>query len=394
MARILSYAAALAVALALAWALWPRPLAVSVAAIGRGTVVTEITDEGRSRIREIFTVSAPIAGRLERMNLHPGDRVEAGKTEVAQIHAALPPLLDARARRVAEAARDAAAAAVDLARAEVARSESQLAFAQGEAARIAQLYARKSVAERAHDQAQLDLATAEAALSAARANLSERQRQLASAEAVLADAPADLAGTCCTRVLAPASGRVLHVLTESEQVVAAGTPLLEIGDPANIEIVADLLSVDATRIGRGSVARIDGWGGAELPATLVRIEPSAFTKVSALGVEEQRVRTVLRIDGDPALRAGLGDGYRVVVHVLVHRGTDVPVVPLAALFRSDGEWAVFTVRDGRARLAPVELGWMDERNAELLSGIDAGEQVILRPSDQVRDGVRVAPRTE
>ena len=189
--------------------------------------------------------------------------------------------------------------------------------------------------------------------------------------------------------MAPASCRIQRVLTESEQVVTAGTPLLEIGDPSDLEIVVELLSSDAVRVQAGAPATLDGWGGPPLAARVTRVDPSAVTRVSALGIEEQRVTAVLAPEDDPALRQRLGDGYRVIAHIVVWQGKGLTAVPVGALFRSGDAWAVFRVEAGRAKLTPIDLGERNQDWAEVRSGLEPGARVILHPSDRIADGVRV-----
>ena len=388
--RLLWALLGLAVAAGFAWALWPRPVEVELAVLGRQDIAVEVEEEGRSRIREVFTVSAPISGQMARLDLHPGDAVAAGETVVARLRPAAPPLLDVRSRRVAEAARDAAQAALGLARAELERARAQADYAGSELRRAGALADRGTVPTRSLEQARLDAAAAEAALQSASANVQMRQRELESARAALIEADGSAAsGSCCVEVRAPASGRVLRVLAESEQVVAAGTPLAEIGDPSDLEVVVELLSADAVRVREGAPARIEDWGGPPLAAHVVRIDPSAETQVSALGIEEQRVTAVLALDGDPSERSALGDGYSVTAGIEVWRGEDLPAVPVGALFRSGADWAVFRIEEGRARLTPIEIGERNADWAELKGGLEPGATVILHPSDRVGDGVRV-----
>jgi HlyD family secretion protein len=373
---------------ALAWALWPRPVAVETALVSRTDVTITVEEEGKSRIREVFTVSAPISGEVLRVDLHAGEEVVKDKTVVVSIRPPTPELLDARTRRVAEAAADAARAAVDLGAAEVRQSEAQLAFARGEIDRAERLVKQGTISESAFEKAKLAVDTAEAALASAQASFMVRQRELERAEAAISDSarPEDV---CCTEVKAPVSGRVLRVLTESEKVVQAGTPLLEIGDPTDLEIVADVLSRDAVQIKPGAEAVIDSWGGPPLPATVDRVDPSAVTKVSALGIEEQRVPVVLQIAGTPEQRARLGDGFRVVVRITVWKGSNLLTIPIGALFREGADWAVYTVQNGRATLRRVTLGARNGIVAEVSSGLSEGEAVVLHPSDQLSDGIRV-----
>lgn len=389
--RILYAVVALLVAAGLVWALLPKRVPVDTARIGPQTIRVLVEDEGTARIREVFTVSAPIAGQLLRPDLLAGDAVTAGRTVIASIQPAAPPLLDARARGIALAAEGAAIAGVDLARAELSQQEAQRAFLQAEAARALTLLQRRAISERAYQKAMLDETAAAAAVASAKAGLLVRERELDSARAALSPVvDRDRTGTCCVTVPAPVSGRVLRVLAESEQVVLPGTPLVEIGDPADIEIVVDLLSRDAVQIVPGAAAVIDGWGGAALAARVTRIDPTARTQVSALGIEEQRVTVVLDLVGDAADRAALGHGFRVLAHITVRQRDDVLSVPVGALFRDGADWAVFVVQEGRAQLRRVTIGDRDAQYASVTEGLAAGDTVILHPGDQVTEGVRVA----
>jgi HlyD family secretion protein len=380
----------LAVLGAFLWAFWPRPIPVETEVIETRTITVEVEEEGEARIREVFTVSAPIAGRMLRLELHAGDTVEAGETVVARIRPAAPALLDARARRIAEAMLQAAEAAVELARAEVMRTIAQFGFRQGEATRAASLRDRGAISERDYEMAQLDLTAAEAAVASAKANLAVRERERDSARAALSeDDAAGEAAVCCTDVMAPASGKVLRVLTESAQVVQPGQPLLEIGNPADMEIEVDLLSSDAVRVLPGAQASITGWGGPPLAARVLRIDPSATTRVSALGIEEQRVRVVLGLDDAAAGSHDLGDGYRVTAHINIWEGQGLVAIPIGALFRAGSDWATFVVTDGRAEQRRITLGERNARYAAVTEGIAPGDEVILHPNDQVTDGVRV-----
>jgi HlyD family secretion protein len=388
--RLITLLIVVAVAGAAAWAMWPRPVAVETAIIGRHDIVLTVEEEGKSRIREVFTVSAPSAGQMLRVNLHAGDEVVKGMTIVASIKPADPGLLDARSRGVAEAAVEAARAAVDLAAAEVRQAEAQLVFLKGELDRATSLIRRGTISERAFQKAQLDAETAQAVLESAKAMLMVRKRELERAGAALIETSGTGANTCCIEVRAPVSGRILRVLTESEQVVQAGTALAEIGDPTDLEIVADLLSRDAVQIKPGAAAVIDGWGGEPLSAKVVRIDPSAITKVSALGIEEQRVQAVLALDGAAATHAALGHGFRIVVRITLWKGESLLAVPIGALFRRGADWAAYTVENGVARLRVLQLGARNGEFAEVKAGFTEGETAVLHPSDKVADGVAVA----
>jgi HlyD family secretion protein len=385
--RLITLVILLGVAGGLAWAFWPRPLAVETAEIRLRDISVFVEEEGKSRIREVFTVSAPINGQVLRNNLHAGDKVVKDETVVASIRPAAPGLLDARLKRVAEAASASARASVGLAQAEVKQAEAQLTFTQTEVERAERLSRQGTISDRALDKARLDVATAAAALDSARASLAVREKELQRAEAALIENEAS-EGPCCTEIKAPVTGRILRVLTESEQVVQAGTPLVEIGDPADIEIMAEVLSRDAVEIRPGASAIIDNWGGPPLAAAVHRVEPSAITKVSALGIEEQRVPVIMDLAAAPEAEQ-LGDGFRVVARITVWEGKQLVAVPVAALFRQGAEWAVYVVADGRAQLRLVELGRRNAAFAEVKKGLAAGDVVVVHPSDQMADGVAV-----
>jgi HlyD family secretion protein len=381
---------------AIAWAFWPQPIPADIAEIGTGTLEVTVDEEGMTRIRDLYAVSAPIAGKVLRSPLEVGDQVNSHDTVVAIIEPTAPAFLDVRSRRETEAAAAAAEAAVALAQAQVTEAESQLSFAVSEAKRADELARRGTIAERTHEQALVQVDTSKARLASANATLEVRKRELESAKARLIgpeEVEQDAAdASCCVQVHAPVDGEVLDIVTESEQVVAAGTPLVEIGDPANLEIVVDLLSSDAVRVPDGAEARIDGWGGPTLAAQVRRIESAGFTKVSALGIEEQRVKAVLDLVDPPSAWAGLGHGYRVVVHVIIER-EEALLVPLGALFRRGDSWATFVVdSDNRVHVRNVTIGARNTRFAAVLNGLSSGDRVVLHPSDRIVDGVRVAAR--
>lgn len=388
MRRLLPIAAALGVIALLVWPFLPRPVEAELADIAARSLQVAVEEEGEARIREVFTVSATIGGKLQRISLHAGDLVKEGDA-VAAIGPAAPVLLDSRSRAVAEATAAAAQAATELARAQLAQAEASREFMATEASRALALYRKGALSQRAYDSSVREEKTARAAVSSAVANLAVREKELESALAVLrSDRPGNGA-SCCVDILAPVSGRVLRVLTESEQVVQAGTPILELGDPGNLEIVVDLLSRDAVRVVEGAEAIVTGWGGAPIAAHVVRVEPSATTRVSALGIEEQRVTVNLALDGAPENWHGLGHGFRVIARIAIWQRDDVLTIPVGALFRDGQDWATYMVREGRVVLQRIELGERNEDYAQVLDGARAGDRVILHPSDQVAEGVRV-----
>jgi HlyD family secretion protein len=393
MRRLISAIAVLALFAGIVWAFLPRPVEVEVAEVGPRTIEVAVVEEGEARIREVFTISATIGGKLRRIDLHAGDPVFAQKTVVAAIGPAAPALLDSRARGVAEAARSAAQSAVDLAMAQVAQSKAALEFKAAEATRSRELYEKSALSKRLLDSAVLEQQTAQAALDSANANLAVSKRQLESAEAILDTGDPYGTKACCVYIFAPVSGRVLRVLSENEQVVQPGTPILEIGDPGNLEIAVDLLSRDTVRVREGADARITGWGGPPIAARVERIEPSARTMVSALGIDEQRVRVILNLRGDPKDWRLLGHGFRVIANITLWKGEGVLSIPVGALFRDGADWATYVVQDGRARLQIITLGERNDSVAQVLSGVQSGDQVILHPSDLVAQGVAVRVRS-
>jgi HlyD family secretion protein len=253
----------------------------------------------------------------------------------------------------------------------------------------------EAISLKALDKAKFDVETNEAALAGAKAQLEVRRNERVSVAARLSE-PSGVAPpsnpACCIELRAPVSGRILKIIQESEGVVQAGAPLIEIGDPRDLEVVADLLSSEAVRVEVGAPARIDGWGGPPMRGRVSRIEPAGFTKVSALGIDEQRVRTIIELLDPPEAWARLGHDFRVTVHITQWSASDAVTVPVAALFRRAGDWAVFAVRDGRARIAVVDIGRRNNRTAEVLGGLVPGELVILHPSDRVTDGTAVTER--
>lgn len=395
MARVLAHRgmliAAAVVGALLAVAFWPSPVEVDVAAVTRGPLVVTVDEEGRTRVRERFVVAAPVTGRLLRIALEPGDRVRRGDA-IARIQPESPALLDARTRAEAQAAIESARAALGRARAEEQRAAAALAQAERELARTRRLAEAGVVPTQDLDVREADARLARETASAAEFGVRAATAELRRAEARLmpgSGAP----GAAAVAVRAPADGVILRRLRESETLVPAGEPLVEIGDPADLEIVADLLSTDAVRVKAGARAIVEQPGTSEtLEAMVRRIEPGGFTKVSALGVEEQRVNVILDPANGSAEGASLGDAYRVDVRIVLWEAPDVLKVPTSAMFRDAGEWAVYVVADGRARLTRVALGQQTGREAQVLSGLSEGALVIVHPADVVVDGARVTGR--
>jgi HlyD family secretion protein len=355
----------------------------------------DVSDEGRTRVRETYQISAPVNGKLLRVEVHPGDVVEAGKTKIAELLPIAPSFLDVRTRAQAEAGVKAAEAGRNLAAADLRRARAELTFAASELKRAQALGTSGFISKANLERAQLTRDTAAAQVATAQAALYAKNFELDSARALLLD-PTDKAAQRTQQgvpIVAPVSGSVLHVLHESESVLQAGTVIADIGDPHQLEIVAELISEDAVKVHVGDKATITDWGGTvPLNARVRRIEPSGFTKLSALGVEEQRVNVLLDFTDPPARLNRVADGYRVVVHVTVWSAPRVLSVPVAALFRNGSGWAVFVLRNGRAALAPVSIDHSNDDIAEVRSGLRAGDAVVLHPSDQIADGTRITGR--
>jgi HlyD family secretion protein len=382
--------AVLVVAAIVAAALWPDTLEVDVVAVTRGPLQVTLDEDGETRVRERFVVSAPVSGRLGRIELDPGDPVVAGKTLLARITPADSPLIDSRTRNELAAGLEAATAAVGQARAVQARTLAELDRARTTLRRQQELMKAGAIASDNLESAETAVMTVEESLRAAEFAVARTEHERDVARARL-QAPGSI-GRAVT-VVATVTGVVLRRLRESETVVPVGEPLLEIGDPSRIEIVADLLSTDAVRVAAGNRVLIEQWGGGRaLEGTVRRVEPSGFMKVSALGVEERRVNVVVDFaDGAEAARA-LGDGYRVEVRVVVWEQADVVTVPVGALFRRGEGWAAFVVDNGVARLRPVELGQRSDVAAQILNGLTPGQAVVLHPPDTLADGGRLRVR--
>lgn len=388
----------IALAVVLGYLFRPQPVAVDLATVEQTPMRVTIDEEGETRVREVYVVSSPLSGRIDRIEVHAGDAVMAGVTVLATLQETEPTFLDLRSRRRAEAALAAAEAAHSLAAAERKRVLAELEYARAEWDRATALAERGTISQATLDRARLELSSREAALASADAAQAMRQSQLDIARAELIDPAAggfdQPAGSgCCVPVMAPVDGHVLRVLRESEGVVASGEPLVEIGDPHDLEIVADLLSADAVKVAEGADVLIEDWGGGRsLTGRVRRVEPYGFTKVSALGIEEQRVNVLIDIVAPAEDWRALGHGFRVETRIVVWSADVVLRLPAGALFRQGDTWAVYVAAEGRAQRREVELGHFDDRGAEVLSGIGDGEQVVLHPSDRVGDGTRISQR--
>jgi HlyD family secretion protein len=387
----------LAIAAALFLALRPRPVPVDFAEVTRGALAETLDHEGRTRVRERYVVSAPVAGRVLRIELRPGDRVVANQTVVATFAPAAASLLDARTRAEAQSRVSAAEAMLEQARAQREQVRVQSQHAIDERDRATGLEKIGLVTTEARQAAEADAASRQRALEAAEAAVRAATHEVEAARAMLVE-PGSRAGADAGRAVtlslrAPIDGVVLERHRESEAVVMQGEPLVTVGDTSAIEVIADYLSADAVKIQPAMRAMVDQWGGGQpLDAVVDRVEPAGFLKVSALGVEEQRVWVVLRFNQPADSRRALGDGYRVEARVIVWAATDVVRVPISALFRRGDGWAVFVDEGGAARERAVTIGHRNGSFAEVLSGLTPGLRVVTYPPEGVADGTLVRPR--
>lgn len=379
---------------ALLWvALREEPVAVDLHTLERGPLVVTVDADGRTRIREVYEVAAPISGTARRSPVEAGDPVEAGESVVAVVEPARAPLLDARTRREAQAAVHEAEAALQVAEADLVRASQDTAYAQARYERAEALVERAVSSMTQLEDAGQRLGVASAAEDAARSRVDMARGTLERATAALEDpveGPRDL---CGVRLRAPVDGVVLEVEVVSERPVLAGQPLVSVGDPGDLEIVADLLSADAVRLPDRAAATVERWGGPRpLRARLRRVEPVARTEVSALGIEEQRVDAVFDVLTPAPERRGLAHGFAVFVRVEEWRSDDALLLPLSAAFRLGEDWGVFVEEDGAARERIVRLGRRGPRMTEVLDGLTAAERVVLHPSDAIADGAAVVAR--
>ncbi|MDR9439482.1 MAG: HlyD family efflux transporter periplasmic adaptor subunit [Halomonas sp.] len=389
--RLLWPLAVLIVVGLLVWTLRPAPARVNTVAVARAPFVDSVSEEGRTRLRDTWHVTAPITGYLRRVALEVGD-VVAEDEVLFRLEPSPAPALDARSREQAKDALQAARARLQAAEANLETARAERRFAEAEYQRYRRLHERDlvSTADLEHHESLRDR---QRALERAAASSVEAARfEVESARAVLAVTSGQRSGADqpMLEVAAPVAGVVLERFRCCEGTVEAGQPILEIGRLADMEILVDLLSMDAVRLAPGMEVRITGWGGEPLAGRVRRIEPAGFTRTSALGVDEQRVPVVIDFDEavEPAAR-GLGTGFRVEVEFLIWQGDDVLQVPTSALFRDDGRWAAYVVEDDRARLRHLEIGRQSGLVSQVTAGVEAGERIVTHPGEELADGLAV-----
>ena len=374
------------------WGLWPKPIIIETGVVARAPLTVRVSEEGKTRVRNRYVVAAPVAGSMRRVPLKPGDPVAAGQTVLTTIEPLVTPLLDPRARAQAEAVVAMREAAGKQAAAALTSATTAMKLAAADRDRMRAVTQRGTLSESDRDRMEADASIKAAEVRAAEFALQVSAYELAQARAVL-ERPAGVLANNLVAVKSPVAGRVLKVMQESETVVTPGMAILEVGDPTDIEIEAEILSRDAVTIRPGDSVEVEQWGG-EIPlhGRVRRVEPAAFTKISALGVEEQRVIVLSDLIEVPATARLLGDRYRVEVRVAVWHSDEVLVVPSGALFREGNAWKTFIYQNGRARLTAMEAGHSDGHLTEVRSGLQSGDKVLLHPPDTVKDGSRVTER--
>jgi HlyD family secretion protein len=397
---ILTTGAVLLVAGALAVAFWPKPMMVDIGEVTHGAMRLTIDEEGRTRVRDSYVVSTPVAGQLQRVVVRPGDPVVRGETIVAHMHPANPAALDVRTREQALAAVNAAQAALRVARADLNAASANRDLAQTEFNRTTQLVERGISSPAALDRARQAARVAQANVDTAEAAISMREAEISNAQAQLIgfddQGLAATIGVAANDIplYAPTDGRILRVIQQSETSLPSGAPIMEIGNISNdLEVVVALLSTDAVQVAVGDPVIIADWGGpTELSGKVLRVDPFGNTQFSALGVEEQRVNAVIAFDSVPDDYTGLGHGFRVEARIVVWEQKATLIVPASALFRSREDWAVFVVAEGTAQLRKIEIGPNNGIEAQVQSGLSEGDRVILYPSSGLSEGMRVAER--
>ncbi len=388
--RIVTWAVVLGVLVSIGLGFVPKPVVVTLGKVEQRPLEVTVDEPGKTRIRNKYVISAPVTGNLARIALKAGDLVEVGAL-LAEMSPAAPQLLDSRTRGEAEARVAVAQASLARTKSSIERANSALTFARDQAARMRKLAAQSGASQQALEQSEYQEKAAGDEFASAQLGEKVAANELEAAKAALASMSGK--GGTKLQLVAPVRGEVLRVYQESEGVVQLGAPLIEIGDPHALELVVDVLSTDAVRIEPGAPTRIERWGGDQpLKARVRTKQPSAFTTRSALGVEEQRVPVVIDIVDDPKQWASLGDNYRVEAYIQVASLPNAVVAPASALFRDRGAWRAFVSRNGVAKDVQVDTGARTPDWVEVRGGLAAGDQVVLFPSDQVVDGVKLAPQ--
>ena len=378
----------------IAWGLAPRPVIVEIGTAARGPLTVRISEEGKTRVKNRYIVAAPVSGKMRRVMLKPGDEVEAGKTILTTIEPMASRLLDGRERAQAVALVSMYEAASKQAEESLTARSSASKLAQAERDRMRAITREGILSDSDRDRMEAEASMRAAEVRAAEFALQVADYELARARAALQSTDAGNSEELI-EVTSPVSGRVLKVMQESEMVVTSGMQILEIGDPSDLEIEAEILSRDAVMIQLGDAVEVEQWGGeSALEARVRRIEPAAFTKVSALGVEEQRVIVLCDLTAPPPAAGALGDRFRVEIQVAIWHSDEVLVIPAGAMFREGNLWKTYLFQNGAASLREIQVGRSDGRKTEVIKGLEVGDEVLMHPPDNVSDGTRVTKRLD
>jgi len=392
--RALPWLVGLLILALIGWGLVPKPVIVETGTATVGPLTVRVSEEGKTRVRNRYIVAAPAAGRMRRVLLKPGDVVKAGETLLTTIEPVAAPLLDPRARAQAEAVVSMHEASRKQAEEALAVRVSALKMAAADRDRMRAITRAGTLSDSDRDRTEADASMRAAEVRAAEFSLQVIDYELAQARAAL-QRPEPAAAGDLIEVKSPVSGHVLKVMQESETVVTPGVPILEIGDPADLEIEAEILSRDAVAIQPGDSVEIEQWGGeTALKGRIRLVEPAAFTKISALGVEEQRVIVLSDLVDPPEAATTLGDRFRVEVRIAIWHADEVLTVPAGALFREGNQWKTYISHEGKAKLTSLVAGHSDGRSTEVLSGLTAGDVVLLHPPDTVKDGTAIVQRKQ
>lgn len=390
--KVITWGLGLGLLVFIGYGLKPQPVEVEVVSVTRGPLTVHVSEEGKTRIRNRYVLSAPVAGQMQRVPFKAGDKIKAGETVLTAIEPTLAPLLDARSKAQAEARVAMAEAALSRAGEAVQIAKTTAQFAETNWERVKKIADTGSVSASDQDNAESAAMVGKQEVQSAEFALQVAEYDLEQAKAALMQMESPKVAGAVIEVKAPVTGDVLKVMQESSAVVTPGTAIMEVGDPRDIEIEAEILSRDAVAIEPGAIVSIEQWGGEPLRGRVRRVEPAAFTKVSALGVEEQRVIVLVDFVDPPPEVQRLGDRYRVEVRVAVWKKEDVMLIPAGAVFREGNLWRTFIYDNGKAKAVTVEAGRSDGRMTELVSGLEVGAEVLLHPPDTVMDGVSVKKR--
>lgn len=389
---IIVIAVVVAVFILIVYGFLPRATAVDVAKVTRGPLTIMVEEEGKTRVKDRFVISAPVSGYMRRIALEAGDFVKRGQT-VAELEPLRSAVLDPRSRAAAEAEVSSAEAALKASEENAHARAADSEYAKENRKRMKNLYAMGYVSKDTMEQAESEARRAEANLLSAEASVKAARSSVEKARSALLYAAEGPSSGKTVHVCSPVEGRVLKLQRESEGVVSSGDPLIDVGDPKNLEVKVEVLSSDAVKLKPGTPVFFERWGGdSALRGEVTVIEPGGFTKVSSLGVEEQRTLVIADITSLPEEWQRLGDNYRVDANFIIWQGKDVLQIPAGALFRKDGDWVVFVYKNKKAELRRIQIGHRNGFTAEVVSGLLQGEMVITHPDESIKDGSRVRPR--